>query len=106
MIVAILIPSVRPYDPPRRREQQVIRHRIGKVGERRDAGHGGEVSTDLVYVGLILAQVRLGVVQREAPSGRHDRTNLTEHDPRQAQKIQTADKRTPDRCRELLVTSP
>ncbi|WP_206433766.1 hypothetical protein, partial [Streptomyces sp. ADI95-17] len=69
MIVAILIPSVRPCDPPRQREQQVIRHRIGKVGERRDAGHGGEVSTDLVYVGLILAQVRLGAVQREAPSG-------------------------------------
>ncbi|MGY3676886.1 hypothetical protein [Streptomyces sp. TE33382] len=44
MIVAILIPSVRPCDPPRQREQQVIRHRIGKVGERRDAGHGGEVS--------------------------------------------------------------
>ncbi|MFE6867704.1 hypothetical protein ACFVFS_14180 [Kitasatospora sp. NPDC057692] len=106
MTVAILIPSVRPCDPPRQREQQAIRHRIGEVGERRDAGHGGEVNTDLVCVGLILAQVRLGVVQREAPSGRHDRTNLTEHGPRRTQKIQTADQHTRIRYRELLVTSP
>ncbi|MER5351029.1 hypothetical protein ABT093_11915 [Kitasatospora sp. NPDC002551] len=52
MIVAILTPSVRPCDPPRQREQQVTRHRIGEAGERRDAGHGGEVGTDLVHVGL------------------------------------------------------
>ncbi|MEV7533007.1 hypothetical protein AB1388_12580 [Streptomyces hydrogenans] len=59
------------------------RHRIGHVGERRDAGHGGEVSTDLVHVGLILAQFRRGVVQREAPPVVVTGPHLTEHGARQ-----------------------